>query len=416
MSGDKNTKLDESNVRNDYWVQTLRGFLSFADNECLNLYITGKYILYKLHGMNRECNLDLLVSLGNRLNMEEFLLLFSRYLINNGYRTTYMSISDDRVILSIYSFDKSYRINIHCVFGELNKENVSFLTTDNIYYDIRNDIHHVFSNDVEYLTIQANSGFAQNVLFHPAIAIRAIKYSVEFGSNISFYILGVLNRILNDDVKFKIFRESFKNSFEEVREELLDIMMSNHSSVVITKLNNYKLLSCFMPEISDLINFKQNKRCSNNVFDHTMRVLESCPNNLLVKFAALYHDCGKPSTMLSTNGGVSYYNHEIVGADIARRSLNRLGFSMDFCEQVSHIIKYHMYIEGLIKDDVSDDAIKRFIAKSGKLQRHIMLLAIADKLSNIINKDNSLFFLERYYKFYYRMDKMLPRLEYSDES
>ena len=88
-----------------------------------------------------------------------------------------------------------------------------------------------------------------------------------------------------------------------------------------------------------------------NVWNHTMLVVDeaakrrgesSSPQALM--WAALLHDIGKPDTTRVRRGKITSYDHEKVGAELARRFLSGFGVDPALTERVCMLIRYHMQI------------------------------------------------------------------------
>ena len=88
-----------------------------------------------------------------------------------------------------------------------------------------------------------------------------------------------------------------------------------------------------------------------NVWNHTMLVVDEaakrraesrCPAALM--WAALLHDIGKPDTTRVRRGKITSYDHDKVGAELARRFLS--GFSMEpaMIDRVCALVRSHMQV------------------------------------------------------------------------
>jgi poly(A) polymerase/tRNA nucleotidyltransferase (CCA-adding enzyme) len=80
--------------------------------------------------------------------------------------------------------------------------------------------------------------------------------------------------------------------------------------------------------------------------------------------AALLHDIGKPETKEGDGADSTFYNHDIVGAKIAKKILRRLSFSNEVIDYTVHLVRYHMFYYAL--DTVSDAGVRRMLARLGK--------------------------------------------------
>lgn len=86
-----------------------------------------------------------------------------------------------------------------------------------------------------------------------------------------------------------------------------------------------------------------------NVWNHTMLVVDEAakrrgesksPKALM--WAALLHDVGKPDTTRVRRGKLTSYDHEKVGAKLARRFLSGFGVDPALTDRVCMLILYHM--------------------------------------------------------------------------
>lgn len=88
-----------------------------------------------------------------------------------------------------------------------------------------------------------------------------------------------------------------------------------------------------------------------NVWNHTMLVVDEAAsvkakskNPAVFMWAALLHDIGKPATTRQNKGKITSYNHDRVGAALAREFLSELTDEHDFIKEVCGLVKYHMHI------------------------------------------------------------------------
>ena len=106
---------------------------------------------------------------------------------------------------------------------------------------------------------------------------------------------------------------------------------------------------------------------------------ETPSKNPLVKFAAFLHDVGKPYVADTDEQGlVIFYNHEVVGARIAKDIAERLKFSNKDKEKIYTLIRWHMFT---VDEHITDSAIRRFIRRVGlENVKDIIDLRIGDRL------------------------------------
>ncbi len=103
----------------------------------------------------------------------------------------------------------------------------------------------------------------------------------------------------------------------------------------------------------------------------------------LLKLAALLHDVGKPTTQSEDDGGqIHFYNHELVGAQVAAARLRELRFSRDEVERVRTIVGAHMRPAHLARaGELTRRAIYRFFRATSCGGVDVVLLCLADHLA-----------------------------------
>lgn len=147
-------------------------------------------------------------------------------------------------------------------------------------------------------------------------------------------------------------------SDERIRDEFTKILMSDNRVKGILTLDNVKLLVQILPELVELKNVEQSEvhHPEGNVFTHTLLALDSitgfnvCENpSLELLLGIVLHDIGKSKTTLkslSENGEIEihFYEHENIGAEIAKKILTRMKFSSEIIDKVVWLVQNHMRI------------------------------------------------------------------------
>ncbi|MBA3046840.1 CCA tRNA nucleotidyltransferase [Patescibacteria group bacterium] len=173
---------------------------------------------------------------------------------------------------------------------------------------------------------------------------------------------------------------------ERIKDELIKILKSNKAYEGIMFLHQNKLLQYIMPELERGVGVGQCKHHIHSVFRHCVLSLKFCPSNdWRVKLAALLHDIAKPQTKKIINGGATFYNHDIVGAKIAKKIMSRMKFSNDEIEKVAALIRNHMFYYNV--DEVTASSVRRLIKKVGEENlKDLIDLRIADRLGSGVPK------------------------------
>ncbi|MCO6430483.1 MAG: HD domain-containing protein [Deltaproteobacteria bacterium] len=139
-------------------------------------------------------------------------------------------------------------------------------------------------------------------------------------------------------------RELLKNvSIERVRMELEKILLSPFAGHAVREMRAAGLIELIIPELTESYDFEQNRFHIEDVFEHTLTVLDNAPQTLRLRLAALLHDIGKPRSLsIDETGTRRFYNHERISAEMSKVILKRLRFSNDDIEAVCDLVRLHM--------------------------------------------------------------------------
>ena len=201
--------------------------------------------------------------------------------------------------------------------------------------------------------------------------LRAIRFSAQLDFTIEEKTLDAI----------KDNKDLIKNiSAERIRDELCKILISNNARKGLNLLKECGLIQIIIPEIVPSIGFNQrNMHHYEDVFNHTLSVVEKCPNDLNVRLAALLHDIGKPKAFfIDDNGSGRFFGHNNISDKMARVILNRLRFDNKSIKTVCTLVKEHMNV----LDNASNIALKRLINRVSKENIYSLLsLQESDVLS-----------------------------------
>lgn len=145
-------------------------------------------------------------------------------------------------------------------------------------------------------------------------------------------------------------------------------------------------LALDMPEFWALIDCKHNSRYHKyNLLWHTidvvMYVKSKSPHDMILIWAALLHDIGKPPVeTVGKDGYNHYYGHPKVSAELTEVILGRLGYEPDFISNVKELVAKHDECPDKYKKvsklrnfvaDISTKQLDRWIIlKEGDIQSH----------------------------------------------
>jgi len=170
-------------------------------------------------------------------------------------------------------------------------------------------------------------------------------------------------------------------SKERIRDELIRTIMGENPKKSFNLMVQTKILKDILPELYDCVGFDQdNPYHIEDIFDHTMTVVDLCEYDLEMRFAALLHDIGKAKTFTKDKKGIGhFYNHEKVSYELSLDILDRLRFPNKFKENVSYLVLKHMTIH----EKLNKLKIKRMLNESSfEIMEKLFSLQRADSLSS----------------------------------
>jgi poly(A) polymerase len=111
-----------------------------------------------------------------------------------------------------------------------------------------------------------------------------------------------------------------------------------------------------------------------DVYQHSLTVLRQAIEledpetsaDLVLRWAALLHDIGKPATRRhEPDGGVSFHHHEVVGAKMVRKRMRALKYSKQMVDDVSQLVYLHLRFHGYGDGAWTDSAVRRYVTDAG---------------------------------------------------
>lgn len=175
-------------------------------------------------------------------------------------------------------------------------------------------------------------------------------------------------------------------SMERIRDEFEKIILSDRPYEGVELLQKSGLLRYVVPELEVGIGMSQKGHHIYTIYEHSVLSLKYCPSKKLeVRLAALFHDIAKPQTKSGAGPDATFYNHDFIGAKFAKKILSRLKFPGKVIEQVSLLVKNHMFYYNV--DEVSKAGVRKLIARVGKENlKDLMDLRVADRLGSGVPK------------------------------
>ncbi len=191
--------------------------------------------------------------------------------------------------------------------------------------------------------------------------LRAVRFACQLGFSVSYETMESI--LKNADLIKKI-------SAERIRDEFVKIIMSDNPSAGIMMLSKFGLLKHMIPELEEGIGCDQSGEHFYDVWDHLLMGAQYAADKhwpLEIRIGALFHDIGKPRTRrLSTDARkkkYTFYGHEVVGARMAKKILERMKFPNKETELIEKLIRNHMFFSDT--ETITLSAVRRIIQKVG---------------------------------------------------
>ncbi len=198
-------------------------------------------------------------------------------------------------------------------------------------------------------------------------ALRTLR-AVRFASQLDFAIeYDTMQAIVDNSHLIKNI------SAERIRDEFVKIIESKNASMGVGMLSKLGLLKYIIPELEEGIGCEQGGAHIYDVFEHLLHALDHAVNKKFsteIRLSALFHDIGKPRTkrLPSLVRGKpqkpTFYGHEVVGARMSQKILDRLKFPRKMTDFVVSMVRNHMFFSDT--EQITLSAVRRIVQKVGK--------------------------------------------------
>ena len=227
---------------------------------------------------------------------------------------------------------------------------------------IQNDIKTTFINDMfgglndiqnDIITCVGNADdrFKEDALR----MLRAVRFAAQLNFGVSHETL----------VAIHANRELLKHiSQERIRDEFVKLIASDNPIVGLGLMEKLGLLEFVVPELLEGVGCVQGGAHKYDVFEHLLHACQHAADKKFpfhVKLAALFHDIGKPRTRRpGQRKAYTFYGHEVVGARMTEKIMQRLKFPKAETELVVKLVRNHMFFSDT--EQITLSAVRRMIA------------------------------------------------------
>ncbi len=261
-------------------------------------------------------------------------------------------------------------------------------------------------DDLDYQLVRLVSATA--IVDDPLRALRVFRFSTQLGF------------IIEPDTLAAVREHApllAQVATERVTVELAEILRDTCSAAVLRRMDEVGLLGVALPELEPGRGITQNEYHHLDVLDHSLLALDRLerllgdlesvfgshadevagylsrtlaaqrPRLFSVKLATLLHDAGKPPTRSTDHGHVTFYQHNVEGADIGRDLARRLRLSSAETEEIAYYVHGHMVPGDVEKTAFEADAgaarraVTRYATRRGEAGLVLALMAVADSMA-----------------------------------
>ncbi len=210
----------------------------------------------------------------------------------------------------------------------------------------------------------------------PLRMLRGVRFVSQLGFSLADRVL-VATREMAEQID--------RITVERVRVELDKMILGEFPLDGVDLLVETGLAERVLPEIPGMKLTIDEHHQHKDVYQHSLTVLKQAVDletgdpDLVLRWAALLHDIGKPATRRhEEGGGVSFHHHEVVGAKMVRKRLRALKYPKAVVDDVSQLVFLHLRFHGYGEGKWTDSAVRRYVTDAGPLLDRLHKLVRAD--------------------------------------
>ncbi|MEX3743244.1 CCA tRNA nucleotidyltransferase [Mycolicibacterium porcinum] len=214
----------------------------------------------------------------------------------------------------------------------------------------------------------------------PLRMLRAVRFVSQLGFEVAPRVLEAL---------LEMAPQLERITVERIAAELDKMLLGKDPVAGVDLMVQTGLGDVVLPEVGEMRMAIDEHHQHKDVYWHSLTVLRQAVDleddgpDLVLRWAALLHDIGKPATRKhESDGGVSFHHHEVVGAKMTRKRMRALKYSKQMVDDVSQLVYLHLRFHGYADDKGAgkwtDSAVRRYVTDAGPLLGRLHKLVRAD--------------------------------------
>ena len=254
-------------------------------------------------------------------------------------------------------------------------------------------------NKILKTPLNSNETFSED----PLRIMRAAYFSAKLGFKLS------------DDCRRAMKEQAHRIkivSSERIRDEFFKILQTNKPSTGLIILQKTGLMKLIFPEIDVMYGMEQSSEWHHkDIFAHTLNVVDNSAKlskKMKLRFAALVHDIAKPITRrIDKNKGYTFHGHDAIGEKMLDTVAKRMKLPNELKNYLKKLTLLHLRPIALVKDVVTDSAVRRLMIAAGEDLDDLMLLCRADITTK--NPKRVKKYMANFIKVEEKMDKVVQK-------
>jgi poly(A) polymerase len=211
----------------------------------------------------------------------------------------------------------------------------------------------------------------------PLRMLRAARFVAQLGFTVATRVRAAIEEMAPQLTRI---------TAERVAAELDKLLLGADPAAGVELMVGSGMGEVVLPEIGGMRMAIDEHHQHKDVYQHSLTVLRQAVEledpggpDLVLRWAALLHDIGKPATRRhEPDGRVSFHHHEVVGAKMVRKRMRALRYSKKMVDDVSQLVYLHLRFHGYGDEKWTDSAVRRYVTDAGPLLSRLHKLVRAD--------------------------------------